>query len=199
MRRRAMCQIMLAAGVGSLLPARAKAETGGNIFTVLKTRRSVREYSGEPVSEADIKTMLVCAMQAPSAKNEQPWEFVVIKDRGQLEEIAKLNPNATFAKNAPLGILICLNQSKEVVRGMGILDIGMAAENLMLAARGLGLGSVFTGIFPSQEKMAIFSRICALPQEILPVGFIVIGHPKDADANHEANRYNQSAVHFDKW
>lgn len=200
MKRRTMCQIMLASGAASLLPIRASAaETGEDVFTVIKTRRSVRQYTDEPVSEADIKTMLECAMLAPSAANEQPWEFVVIRDRDELARIGRINQYASFAKKAPLAILVCLNESRETIKGMAILDVGMASQNLLLAARGLGLGAVFTGIYPIRERMADFAKLCNLPANVLPIGLIVIGHPLEKDANRPADRYQPAAVHQNKW
>lgn len=199
MKRRELCQIMLTGGIISLLPSPAGAESGDNIFNVIKTRRSVRQYSNKPVAEADIQTMLTCAMMAPSAKNEQPWEFVVIRDTELLAAIAKAAPNASFAAKAPLAILVCLDKSKQIAEGIGIIDVSMAAENLMLAARGLGLGSVFTAAWPVKERMETYARLCNLPDNILPIGLIVIGYPLEAGANHEVERYNPAAVHYNRW
>lgn len=199
MKRRTVCQLMLAGGMIGLLPQIARAENSESIFAALRTRRSVRQYTGEPVSDADIRTMLACAMQAPSAKNEQPWEFVVIREPELLAQIAKASPNASFAKNAPLAILVCMDKTKQIIEGIGIIDTSMAAENLMLAARGLGLGSVFTAAWPIPERMETYAKLCNLPERVLPIGLIVIGHPREASDNREIDRYNQGAVHYDKW
>lgn len=176
----------------------ADAKTPADIFTILRSRRSVRAYTDEPVSDSDIKTMLECAMLAPSAADEEPWEFIVIREHGLLEQVAAINPYASFAARAPLAILLCLNQQKEKIKGMGIIDMGTCAENLMLAAAGLGLGSVFTGIFPYKDRMDGFSKLCSLPPYVLPIGLIVIGHPK-IEGHHEVDRYNPACVHQNKW
>lgn len=201
MTRRNFSRIAALAALGlgcARMSFSAEMPTGPDFFTVVKNRHSVRSYTAEPVSDADIETMLRCAMQAPSAANEQPWEFIVIRDKDILEKAGTINHWAKFAKNAPLGILVCLNTQKEKEKGMGIIDIGACSENLLLAATALGLGGVFTGIYPYRDRMEGFSELCALPPYVEPIGLIVIGHPKVADHKF-TDRFNPEAIHQDKW
>lgn len=188
-------------GLGISLPALACAAelpSGPDFFTVLRERHSTRAFTDQPVSEGDIETMLRCAMQAPSAANEQPWEFIVIRDKAILGKVGDINHWASFAKNAPLAILVCLNSQKEKVKGMAIVDMGLCSENIMLAATALGLGSVFTGIYPDEERMAGFRKLCSLPDFVEPIGLIIIGHAK-VTRHEPVDRFNPAAVHQNKW
>lgn len=204
--RRAFLQLAAIASIGAAaaaLPARAAeadASKAMDALTALKTRHSVRSYTSQPVSEEDLQLILQAAMQAPSAANEQPWELVVIRNKDTLAKAGEINHYAAFASKAPLAILVCLNQGKEkeVTRGMGIIDVSLCAENILLAAHALGLGAVFTGIYPEKDRMTGFQKLLELPEDVLPIGLIVIGHPmmniKKAD-----ERFNPKAVHMEKW
>ena len=201
MTRRKFAQLIGLSGIGLTCASFSNAadtSAGANFFTIIKERHSVRAFTDETVSDDNIEIMLRCAMQAPSAANERPWEFIIIRDKNILEQVGDINHWATYAKNAPLGILVCLNTQKEKEKGMGIIDIGLCSENLMLAATALGLGSVFTGIYPYKERMDGFSKLCSLPDFIEPIGLIVIGHPKIT--NHEpVDRFDPAAIHQNKW
>lgn len=178
--------------------AKAAVPAAPDFFTVINQRHSVRSFTDQPVSDADVEKILRCAMQAPSAVNEQPWDFVVIRDKSLLERVGDINHWAAFAKNAPVAILVCLNTGKEKEKGMGIVDIGLCSENILLAACALGLGAVFTGIYPNKERMAGFSALCSLPDNVWPVGLIVIGHPKTVEFTFK-DRFNPEAIHYEKW
>lgn len=178
--------------------AHAQDAGGDSIFDVLQRRHSVRAYTDKPISDQDMEKILRCAMMAPSAANEQPWEFIVIKDAEILKHIGEINHYASYAAKAPAAVLVCLNTQKEKIKGMGILDMGICSENLMLAATGLGIGSVFTGIYPFEDRMAGFSRLCALPDYVQPIGLIVLGYP--AITQHTPpDRFNAAAIHINKW
>lgn len=200
MTRRQFGMISFLAGLG-LAGARASqaaAPAAPDFFQVIDQRHSVRSFTTQPVSDADVETMLRCAMRSPSAVNEQPWEFVVIREKSLLEQVGDINHWATFAKNAPVAILVCLNTQKEKEKGMGILDMGMCSENILLAATALGLGAVFTGIYPHKDRMDGFSRLCSLPEYVQPVGLIVIGHPKSMEFTSR-EKFNPQAIHQNRW
>lgn len=173
-------------------------EASAVISTIL-TRRSVRAFTEEPVSEEDIDTILECAMAAPSAIDEQPWDFVVIDEKDVLEKVGAINRYAAFAPAAPLAILVCLNKDKEKIPEMSVLDMGMCSENIMLAARALDLGSVFTGIYPMADRIKGFSELVDLPENVVPMGLIVIGHPKRKEERTAPGRFKRENVHRRKW
>lgn len=170
-----------------------------DVLTALQTRRSVRAYTHEPVSDKDLDTVLAAAQLAPSAANEQPWDFVVIRDPKTLAKVGDINPYASYAAKAPVAILVCLNTEKEDIPGMGILDVAMSAENLLLAAHGIGLGGVFTGIYPMTDRMAGFTKLLDMPENIIPVGLIVLGHPAIPGLRTAEDRVKPENVHWENW
>ena len=192
-----MPTLALAAGESA-----AKAATPGSpldVLTALRTRRSVRAYTPEPLSDQDLDTVLAAAQLAPSAANEQPWDFVVIRDPKTLAKVGEINPYAAFAARAPAAILVCLDTEKEDIPGMGILDVAMSAENLLLAAHGIGLGAVFTGIYPMVDRMEGFTRLLDMPENIIPVGLIVLGHPAIPGLRTAEDRVKPENVHWENW
>ena len=163
----------------------------------IMTRRSVRRFSDEPVDDATVTALLRAAMQAPSAANEQPWAFVMIDDRAALDAIPAFSPYAGWAKAAPLGILVCADTRNLPFPGFWCQDCSAAIENLLLAAHALGLGGVWTGVYPLEDRVAGFARHCRLPDGVVPVGFLVLGHP--AEAPPRQDRYPPERVHQNTW
>jgi len=163
----------------------------------IRTRRSVRKYQDRPVSEELVRTLLEAAMNAPSARNGRPWQFVVINDRLLLSEVARINPNAQMAGHAPLAILVCGDLRQEKAPGYWVVDCAAAVENILLAAHALGLGAVWTGVYPRQERIDGLRRLAALPDDITPHSLVVLGHPAEQPASQE--RYEPDRVHRNRW
>jgi nitroreductase len=161
------------------------------------TRRSIRQYQDVAVREELIEKVLAAAMSAPRARNAQPWQFVVVTERKVLQEMSRVNPNAHMAAHAPLGILICGDLRLEVSAGYWVVDCAAAAQNMLLAAHARGLGAVWTGIYPRQERMEGFRRLLGLPDEVKAHSLIVIGYP--AERVSEEDRYRPERVHRDRW
>ena len=169
-----------------------------DLWTAIRTRRSVRSYTGEEVSEENIRTMLEAAMLAPSAGNEQPWEFILVRSKETLEKAAALNRFASFAPQAALGVMICMNTAREKYAGMGIIDVAACTENLLLAANALGLGAVWTGVYPVEERMAGFQKLLKLPDQVIPVAFVLVGVPEKKTCVPE-ERFQASHIHSETW
>ena len=163
----------------------------------IDTRRSVRRYTDEQVDDETIRQLLAAAMSAPSAANEQPWEFIVIKDRAMLNAIPTFSPFARMVKQAPLGILICADTRSVVIPGFWVQDCSAATQNMLLAAHALGLGAVWTGVYPMEGQVAGFTKQCQLPDGVVPLAFVVIGHP--AEAPKPRDRFNERRVHANVW
>lgn len=176
----------------------AVESAGMDALTALKTRHSVRSYTDDAVSEEQIKSLLESAMSAPSAGAEAPWEFVVIRDKATLAKVGGINQFAGYASKAPLAILTCLNTDYEKHKGMGIQDVSAATQNMLLAAHALGLGAVWTGIYPVEERIRGFQQLLGLPKNVQPVALVVIGHPKQAQTNRPS-RYDPARVHMEHW
>lgn len=191
--------LVLAAAPGEQADKAPSAARPLDVLTALRTRRSVRAYTHEPVSDKDLDTVLAAAQLAPSAANEQPWDFVVIRDPKTLAKVGDINPYAAFAARAPVAILVCLDTEKEDIPGMGILDVAMSAENLLLAAHGIGLGGVFTGIYPMTDRMEGFRKLLDMPENIIPVGLIVLGHPAIPGLRTADDRVKAANVHWENW
>lgn len=167
-----------------------------DILKAIMTRRSIRKYQNKPVSDENVKTIIEAAMMAPSARNCQPWHFVVIRDKKVLAEVKEINPHAAMAAEADLAILVCADMKLEY-NGYWPQDCGAAVENLLLAAHGIGLGAVWTGIYPIEDRMAGFKKKFGLPEHIIPFALIPVGHP-DQEMKSES-RFKAERVHTEKW
>ena len=160
-----------------------KAQKNGSEQAVLNniaSRVSVRSYLDKPVEEAKIEQLLRAGMAAPSAMNKQPWHFVVVTDKQQLAALAKANPYAGMAAKAPLAIVVCGDMSKALpgsAREFWVQDCSAATENILLAANAMGLGAVWTGTYPSEERVKAVSKVLQLPKKLIPLNTIVIGYP----------------------
>jgi nitroreductase len=163
----------------------------------IHTRRSVRRYEDRPVPEELVKRLLAAAMNAPSARNAQPWQFVVIDDRSMLAEIAVVNPNAQMARHAPLAILVCGDLGLELSAGYWVVDCAAAVENLLLAAHALGLGAVWTGIYPRQERMDGLRRLANLPDNVIAHSLVLLGYPAEQPPPRDSFRAER--VHRNGW
>lgn len=163
----------------------------------IKTRRSIRKFLNKPVSSDIVREILEAAMFAPSAGNEQPWQFIVFDDRKFLDEVPRICATASMCRQAPLAILVCGDSSLEKYPGFWVEDCSAAAENLLLAAHALGLGAVWTGIYPLKDRVEAFRRRLSLPEEITPFALVALGYPNEAPA--APKRYQEGRVHHNGW
>ena len=168
-----------------------------NTLDAIHTRRSIRRYLDKPVSEELIQKLLAAAMQAPSARNQQPWQFVVIDDRAVLAKIPDFMPNAAMAAKAPLAILVCGDLDLEKSEGYWVVDCAAATENMLLAAHALGLGACWCGVYPREKRMEGLRKLLGLPQNVIAHSLVVIGHP--AEQVGAENRYREERVHRNRW
>ena len=151
----------------------------------IMTRTSIRQYTDEPVSKADIETMLRAGMAAPTAVNRQPWHFVIINSKEKLAELAGDNPRGGMLKKAPLAIVVCGNMDKALPgqgNGFWVQDCSAATENILLAANAIGLGAVWTGLYPDVNRAGAVAKVLKLPETFIPLCTIVIGHPAEQPA-----------------
>lgn len=155
------------------------------------TRRSIRKYTAQPVSDELIKELLQAAMAAPSANNQQDWYFVVVRGRQMLDEVGKVHPYAPV-QAAPLAILVCGDLQREKSKGFWAQDCAAATQNLLLAAHARGLGAVWCGCYPREERAAGLRKVLALPEHIMPLALVVIGYPAETKARQD--RYDPAKV-----
>lgn len=156
-------------------------------------RTSIRQYTDQPVESAKITQLLRAAMAAPSAGNQQPWEFYVVTDRHTLNALAGCSPYAAPLRNAPLGIVVCC-QAECRMPEYAQIDCSAAIENLLLEADFLGLGAVWLGIAPLQERMAAAGSVLHLPKQLYVFSIIACGYP--AEKKEQQNRYDETRVHY---
>lgn len=148
----------------------------------IMTRTSVRSYTNEPVTDAQIETMLRAGMAAPSALNKQPWKFVVVKNREKLKEIADSIVPSRAAAGAACVIAVCGDMTKtldDIGRDFWIHDCSAATENILLAANALGLGAVWMGIFPDKNRVRTSRALLDIPENQEVLCIIAIGHPAE--------------------
>jgi nitroreductase len=149
------------------------------------------------VSEAVVNQLLAAAMAAPSARNQQPWEFIVITKPETLEQIPTINPYAQMAAQAPLAILVCGNLKRETSPGYWVVDCAAAVQNLLLCAHALGLGAVWTGTYPNENRMDGYTDLLGLPEHVIPHTLVVLGYPVSQPPAQD--RFSQDRIHFDAW
>ncbi|MBQ8604110.1 MAG: nitroreductase family protein [Oscillospiraceae bacterium] len=162
------------------------------------TRRSVRKYLDKAVEPEKIDRMLRAAMQAPSATNQQPWEFIVIDDRRTIDRLADFSPYAKMLPGAPLAVVILEKQDMRAPL-FTEQDLGAAAQNMMLQLVEDGLGSVWMGVGRGTEREAFLTEMFALPETVKPFGVFAIGYPADENANKFVDRYEETRVHWNKY
>lgn len=165
--------------------------------TIFK-RRSIRKFTNQPIPDEVVKQLLEAAMAAPSAGNEQPWQFVVITEREILDKIPSIHPYSQMIKEAPLAILVCADKSlNKYDVDYWVQDCSAASQNILLAATANGLGTVWLGVYPRKERVEGLKDLFSLPEDIIPFALIPVGYP--AEVKSPINRYKEDRVHYNKW
>ena len=168
-----------------------------NTLEALFSRRSVRSFKHDPVSEEDLHDILRAGMQAPSARNEQPWHFIVITDPEILQAIPKFHPYSKMLLDAPLAILVCSDKKLLKSSASWVQDCSAATQNMLLAIHAKGLGGVWLGVYPNPDRVGGMRDLFSLPEEITPVSLVAVGHPEAIP--EPVDRFNQSRVHVNRW
>jgi nitroreductase len=166
-------------------------------YEALLTRRSIRQYTRQRVSDELIRQLLVAAMSAPSAGNQQPWHFVVLTERHALDALADALPFGKMLRSAPLGIVVCAETAGLPNPGYWVQDCAAATENLLLAAHALGLGGVWIGVYPVEERVAGLRKLLGLPPHVVPLSAVAIGYPVQPGGT--VDRYQEARVHRERW
>jgi nitroreductase len=173
--------LMLAVLASMLTAGYGQSEINPTLQTIM-SRISIRQYKDQPVEKEKIEAMLRAGMAAPTAVNKQPWHFIVVNDKAKLNELAAANPRAGMLKSAPLAIVVCGDMTK-AMQGKGqaywIQDCSAATENILLAAHAQGLGAVWTGVYPMEDRIQPLSKTLKLPETVIPLCTIVIGYPAE--------------------
>lgn len=181
---------------GSEIPAVARNNAA---YMNIIGRTSVRRYTDEPVADDLKRSLLHAAMSAPSGVNRQPWEFILVDDKKLLESLAEALPYAKMAATAPMAIVPC-GDSDRFLEGIDselwVQDLSAASENILLAAHALGLGGVWTCLYPHSDRMEAVRKILNVPDKLIPFNLIPVGHPsKDAEP---MDKWHPERIYHDK-
>lgn len=160
------------------------------------TRRSIRRYTSEPVSEQTVNELLKAAMSAPTAADE-PWHFVVIRDRGTMEAVKEFHPHAHMLDQSRVAIAIFCDPTSGSLPGRWPLDCAAATENILISANALGLGACWVGIYPVEERITGLRRLLSAPEHLIPLSMVALGHP--AEKKNPPSRFRPDRVHRDRW
>lgn len=161
------------------------------------SRRSIRQFTNQPVSEELVEQLLEAAMQAPSARNTQPWHFVWMDDRKLLDAVPRFHPYAQMLRQAPLAIAVCGDTTLESNIHYLNQNCSAATQNLLLAAHALGLGAVWLGIFPREQRVDGLRQLLNLPETILPISLVALGYP--AEHPGRVVRFRRERIHRNGW
>lgn len=170
-----------------------------DFLDIIHRRKSVRSFSGEDVSNQDITELLKAGMAAPSAVNFQPWEFLVVKEKSMLGRLGKALPYAKMLFKAGAGIVVCAESSK-AYNGMeefAIIDASLATENILLAAEALGLGALWTALYPEEDRMKTVRDALHIPESIIPLNLVPVGHPTGED--RAKDKFKEEKIHWETW
>lgn len=192
--------LVLALALGACGRGSDSASSSENrAYDNIMTRTSIRQYTDEAVSRSAVDSLLRAGMAAPTAANKQPWCFVVIDRRDMLDSISGMAPGWRPASRAPLAIVVCGDRDK-AIDGEGseywIQDCSAVSENILLAAHSMGLGAVWCGVYPVQERTEALSAFIGFPPSIVPLSLIVIGHPAENPALKD--KFDSTAIYFNR-
>lgn len=167
--------------------------------TVINTRRSIREYSDNEVDDRDILKILKAGMQAPGSRlGAEPWEFIVIKNKETLSKIGEIKPRVT---NAPVAILLVANIERAFYKTVWQQDMGAACENMLLEAVNLGLGALWNGIAPEEERMQKIAEIVGIDDisNLKPYSIVTVGYPAKGWENKFMDKFDEERIHYEKY
>lgn len=163
-------------------------------------RKSVRKFTDKAIEKEKVDALLKAGMSAPSAKNKQPWGFIVIDDEKILHELGDKLPYAKMLHTSTLAIVVCgkiNDEASDLENQYWIQDCSAATQNILLAAHSLGLGAVWTLVYPGKTRMKNVYDVLNLPENVVPLNVIPIGYPDENICPKD--KFKQSNVHYNKW
>ena len=163
-------------------------------------RKSVRTYKNEPVPRETLEMLVRAGMAAPTAVDKRPWEFVVVTDRTVLKQLADVLPYAKMAERAAAAIVVAGDVRKQwggMEADYWIMDCSAATQNILLAAESMGLGAVWTAVYPEESRIRAVRQILGMPPHVVPLNLIPVGVPAGRDKPKD--KYDPKQVHWNKW
>ena len=168
-----------------------------DILNGIFTRRSIRNYTDEPISREKVEELIRYGMYAPSACNRQPWHFVLLNDRDTFKKILEFHPHTKMLEHAQWGIVVCGDDQLAHTPDYWPVDCAAATQNILLAAHGMGFGAVWLGIYPRHERVAAMRDLLELPSHIHAFSIISLGCPDQQPVQPE--RFQPERIHVNKW
>ena len=179
--------------------SQVKTDNGQAAIENIMTRTSIRQFKAQPVEQDKVDILLKAAMAAPSALNLRPWHFIVINDKETIALLSGKRPT-----NAPLMIAVCGDTDKTMLPDgstklpdFWVEDVSAATENLLLAAHALGLGAVWTGVYPAMDRTAEVANVLNCPQNIVPLAVVRVGYPDESP--EPKNKYKEENISYNKF
>lgn len=179
--------------------SQVKTDNGQAAIENIMTRTSIRQFKAQPVEQDKVDILLKAAMAAPTALNLQPWHFIVINDKETIALLSGKRPT-----NAPLMIAVCGDTDKTMLPDgstklpdFWVEDVSAATENLLLAAHALGLGAVWTGVYPAMDRTAEVANVLNCPQNIVPLAVVRVGYPDESP--EPKNKYKEDNISYNKF
>lgn len=169
-------------------------DTNQTLETIFN-RKSVRKYSERPVEKEKLEMLVRAGMAAPSSRDRRPWEFIIVTDRNLLDTMGDGLPLARMLKDTKQAIIVCGDTIKS--NNAWLLDCSAAAQNVLLAAESMGLGAVWTAVYPYPDRMKVVRDALKLPEHIIPLTAIPIGYPTGIEKPKD--KFNMQQVHVNGW
>lgn len=164
------------------------------MLELIKKRRSIRQYTSEPVSDAEIRALLEAAMAAPSADDIRSWEIIVVRRADLRAGLSRVHPWAAMCKSAPV-VFVILGDARRSSRW--VEDCSALTENLLLAVTGLGLGAVWVGIYPQSADEGFVRRLLGIPEHLRVLCLVPVGHPAEDKPAH--TKFDERKIHHETY
>ena len=180
--------------------AQATCSSTNDAMKIIYSRKSVRHFTNRAVTKDQLNQILRAGMSAPSAMNQQPWEFFVITDHKTLLELSKGLTSTPMLDKISAAIIVCGNTDKKEKLNEAaywILDCSAASENILLAVEALGLGTVWTAVYPDNNKISFVRKTLRIPYNYIPLNCIPIGYPTGEDKPKD--KFKPEKIHWNQW
>lgn len=164
---------------------------------IIFKRRSIRQFTDKKIPETVVTEIIKAGMSAPSANNQQTWEFIIIDDEEAKQKISKIHPYFFTVKEAAISILVCGNLNLEKSPDYWVQDCAAATENMLLAITANNLGGVWIGVYPREDKVKGLKHFFKLNDKIIPFSLIALGYPDETKEPHTDFDYKR--IHLNKW
>ena len=158
------------------------------------TRVSIRKYEDRPVEQEKVEKILRAAMAAPSAGNQQPWEFYVVTDKEKIKALSECSPYAGCAAGAPVVLVPSYRTEGLMFPGLAQIDLSIATENALLEITALDLGGVWLAVTPEQERVEKVAKVLGTPESLVPFALVPFGYP--AEGKLQQDRYDETRIHY---